>query len=347
MGMLKTGVYNPLPVVPIVLVGANVNGKPNYAAVGFVNGVNYRPAVMYVGLSKNHHTTRGLLENGTFSINVPSEEYVVETDYCGLVSGKSVDKSAVFNTFYGELGSAPMIADFPITCECRYTGQQVEFEMDTVYFGEVVQVYVNEAVAGENGRLDTRKANPLLFAGLENRYRAMGADMGEAWRVGRQYQPTASAVTSCALVERPTQPALAIRSRVEPAGMPAAIGECAAAIYQYALQKGRAPTGALFVAYHGLDGSLLDVEIGLPFETSMEGNNRIIASPLPGGQWVRCLHVGPYDHLPQARVALEQWLKANGRAAAGPRYECYLNDPQSTAPEKLETEILIPLHSAC
>jgi len=70
MGKVKTGAYNPLPVVPIVLVGANVNGKPNYMAVGFVNGVNITPAIVSVSLNKKHHTPKGIIENRTFSINV-------------------------------------------------------------------------------------------------------------------------------------------------------------------------------------------------------------------------------------------------------------------------------------
>ena len=90
MAKIKTGVYNPLPIAPVVLVGANVNGKPNYMAVGYVNGVNVKPAIVYVSLNKKNHTPRGVIENGTFSINVPSANYVVETDYYGIVSGKTL-----------------------------------------------------------------------------------------------------------------------------------------------------------------------------------------------------------------------------------------------------------------
>jgi len=141
MGKVKTGAYNPIPVVPIALVGANVNEKPNYMAVGFVNGVNIKPPIVYVSLNKKHHTPKGIIENNTFSINIPSTNYVVETDYCGLVSGKSVDKSGIFTTFYGELETAPMIEEFPIICECRYTGQKLEFAMDIVYFGEATSTF--------------------------------------------------------------------------------------------------------------------------------------------------------------------------------------------------------------
>ncbi len=189
MGRVKMGAINPIPVVPIVLVGANVNGKPNYMAVGFVNGVNIAPPIVYVSLNRKHHTPKGIIKNGTFSINVPSADYVMETDYCGLVSGRDVDKSAVFTTFYGELGTAPMIEEFPITCECRYTGQKVGFAMDVVYFGEVVQVYANEGILGKDRKMDMLKANPIYYSGIENRYRTLGDDMGPGWSIGRRYTP--------------------------------------------------------------------------------------------------------------------------------------------------------------
>jgi flavin reductase (DIM6/NTAB) family NADH-FMN oxidoreductase RutF len=184
-----TGAYNPLPVVPIVLVSANVNGKPNYMAAAFVNGVNVKPPVLYVSLNKRHHTPKGIIENGTFSINVPSVDDVVETDYCGLTSGNHSDKSGIFKTFYGELKTAPMIEEFPINCECRYTGQKVEFDMDIVYFGEIVQVHVDDGILGENGKIDVLKANPIYFSGLENRYRALGEDLGPGWSIGKKYIP--------------------------------------------------------------------------------------------------------------------------------------------------------------
>jgi flavin reductase (DIM6/NTAB) family NADH-FMN oxidoreductase RutF len=188
MGKIKIGSRRPIPVMPITLVGANVNGKPNYMAAAFVNGVNISPVIVYVSLNKKHHTPKGIIENKTFSINIPSADYVVETDYCGLVSGKSVDKSNIFTTFYGELETAPMIREFPITCECRYTEQTVEFSMDIVYFGEVIQVYVNEEILDENKKLDILKANPIYYSGIENRYRTLGEDKGPSWSIGKKYK---------------------------------------------------------------------------------------------------------------------------------------------------------------
>ncbi len=189
MGKVKVGSFNPLPVIPIVIVGANVNGKPNYMAVGFVGGVNVRPAVVCVSLNKVHYTPKGILENGTFSINIPSADYVTETDYCGLVSGNTTDKSGIFTTFYGELETAPMIEEFPITCECKYIDKKIEFAMDIAYFGEVHQVYMSEDVVAADKKIDIARANPIVYSGIENLYRTIGEDVGQGWSIGRNYKP--------------------------------------------------------------------------------------------------------------------------------------------------------------
>ncbi|MBN1873305.1 MAG: GyrI-like domain-containing protein [Anaerolineae bacterium] len=353
MGKVKTGAYNPLPVVPIVLVGANVKGKPNYMAAGFVNGVNVKPAIVYISLNKKHYTPQGIIENSTFSINVPSANYVIETDYCGLVSGKNIDKSNIFTTFYGELETAPMIEECPITCECRYTGQKVEFDMDTIYFGEVIQVYINEEILGEDRRMDILKANPIYYSSIENRYRTLGKDMGPAWHVGKQYIPkqttTKQAATEskyhCDIIERPAQPALTIRSRVSSIALARMIGESIFAVSQYAKDKGYAPAGLPFVAYYDFDGREQDIEIGIPFKPGIEGGNNIKVSEIPGGKSATYHYIGSYEKLPEVRAALKQWLDTNGYTISGAIYEIYLNDPQTTAPENLETEIVYPLLS--
>ena len=156
--------------------------------VGFVNGVNIKPSIVCISLNKKHHTPKGIIENGTFSINIPSADYITETDYCGLVSGKTTDKSNIFTTFYGELETAPMIEEFPITCECKYIDIKVEFEMDILYFGEVHQVYMNEEIIRGNKGVDIIKANPLI-SGIDNLYRTVGESVGQAYQDGWKYMP--------------------------------------------------------------------------------------------------------------------------------------------------------------
>jgi flavin reductase (DIM6/NTAB) family NADH-FMN oxidoreductase RutF len=189
MSKRMAGSFIPLPAEPIVLVGANVGGKPNFMPAGFAGGVNHDPEILYVSLNKRHHTPIGIMENGAFSVNIPSIDYVAQTDYCGLVSGRDVDKSKIFTVFYGELGTAPMIEEFPIVCECRYTGRSVEFSTDIAYFGEVVQVFVDEdlLIPGKKA-IDAIKARAILYNRLDNTYRAIGDEVGVGWASGKEYR---------------------------------------------------------------------------------------------------------------------------------------------------------------
>jgi flavin reductase (DIM6/NTAB) family NADH-FMN oxidoreductase RutF len=136
-----------------------------------------------VGLNKIHHTPKGIMENKTFSLNIPSSDQVIETDYCGLVSGKTTDKSNIFTTFYGELETAPMIEECPINCECKLVDKN-EFTQCIVYFGKVQRVYANEK------KFDITKVNPMFFSGLETKYRTIGGSesLGQCYKIGWSYK---------------------------------------------------------------------------------------------------------------------------------------------------------------
>lgn len=348
MGKIKSDSFNPLPIVPTVLVGANVQGKPNYMTVGFVSGVNINPAIVGVSLNKNHHTPKGITQNSTFSINIPSASHVEKTDYCGLVSGKTTDKSNIFTSFYGELGTAPMIEEFPIVCECKYIGKKVEFAMDTVYFGEIHQVYIDEEIMTEDKTVDIIKANPLIL-GMDNLYRMVGDPVGQAYHIGlksKSYQGPLiserfSEIDTVRLIEQPVQPTLTIG--FHRAATQREIAKALFAVIQYSAKLGIQPSGAPFVAYHGMNINAINMEVGFPFAQTVKGKGNIQAGEILGGQVASCIYVGPYEQLRDARVALNQWILKNGYEGTGVTYEFYLNDPQKTPPAKLETEVIIPL----
>ena len=88
------GAKNCLYPLPVTLVGANVNGKPNYITIAHVGIAD--PGSVSMGIAKFHYTNAGIKENGTFSINIPSIDMVKVTDHCGLVSGRDSDKSGLF-----------------------------------------------------------------------------------------------------------------------------------------------------------------------------------------------------------------------------------------------------------
>ena len=171
--------------MPLVLVGANVEGKPNFMPAAFVGIANFKPPVIGCGLSPSHLTAQAIERDRAFSINIPSAEQVVVTDYCGLHSGKQVDKSDLFETFTGTLESAPMIRSCRLTAECRLI-QTIVYAVDTLFLGEVVSVYADEEILVDD-KPDWSKVAPLLFTFPDGNYWNLGGQVAKAWNVGRQY----------------------------------------------------------------------------------------------------------------------------------------------------------------
>ncbi len=132
---VELGAKNCLYPLPTILVGALVNGKPNYITIAHV-GIT-EPAAISLGMNKVHYTNQGIKTNKTFSLNIPSTAMVKETDYCGLVSGKDENKSDMFKTFYGQLKTAPMIEECSINMECALI-QTVDFPNHDLFIGKVV-----------------------------------------------------------------------------------------------------------------------------------------------------------------------------------------------------------------
>ena len=147
----------------------------------------------------------------------------------------------------------------------------------------------------------------------------------------------------CELLDRAAQPTLAVRTRAPIQRLPQVVGQAYGAVFQYASQLGFQPSGAPFVAYHNMDMQDLDMEIGFPYAQKLPGKGNVVAGEIPGGKAAACLHVGPYDQLGAAYEALHKWMGANGYVPTGVAYEFYLNDPQTTPPAELQTQVVFPL----
>jgi flavin reductase (DIM6/NTAB) family NADH-FMN oxidoreductase RutF len=174
--------------MPMVLVGTIVEDRPNFMAVGWVTRVNFKPPMIAVALGKIHFTNRGIHASGAFSVNVPGIDLIEEVDYCGLVSGRKKDKSALFRVIAGKTTSAPMIDDCPLCMECKLT-TVVDLPTNEVFIGEIVGAYIN-ADCCTDGKPDILKIRPFTLTMPDNRYWAVGGNAGNAWEIGRELKPT-------------------------------------------------------------------------------------------------------------------------------------------------------------
>lgn len=176
---------NVLYPTPTTIVGAMVAGKPNFITIAHIGIVSHaKPYLISLSMAKPHYTNAGIKENKAFSVNIPSEDLVVATDYVGLVSGKKTDKSNVFDIFYGRLENAPMINECPVNMECKLY-DVYDTPTHDLFIGEIVESYAEESVL-KDGKVDLASVKPLLFDMSSVQYWSIGQTVAKCWSVGKK-----------------------------------------------------------------------------------------------------------------------------------------------------------------
>ncbi|MBU0595222.1 flavin reductase family protein [Candidatus Bipolaricaulota bacterium] len=190
MSKRRIGAIPYLYPVPIVLIGAMVEGRANYATVGDCAIMGIRPPLVVVSLGESHFTTRGLLANRAFSINVPTTKLLSLVDHFGIVSGKDVDKAALVDSAPGMLPGVPLLVACPVNLECQVV-EECTVEHRHMFIAKVVETHVDERFLTEvDGR--TRVApvpelDPILYA-LDNVYYSVGKPIGTGYHEGGELE---------------------------------------------------------------------------------------------------------------------------------------------------------------
>jgi len=183
----RLGAHPYLYPMPVVLVGAKVNDKPNFITVTYCGIVQHNPPYIAVTLSKSHYTNHGIKEAKTFSVNIPNSKMMRVTDFVGIYSGRKVDKEQLFKVFYGELDTAPMIGEAPVNLECKLV-RILDFEGSCECFiGEIVQTYSNDKYM-KKGLLYMPKIDPFVFSIHTNFFFNIGRKIGQGWFSGLPYK---------------------------------------------------------------------------------------------------------------------------------------------------------------
>jgi len=166
---------------PAMIAGAMVNGKPTYTTVG-AGGCACLEPVLCVSLKDTHYITQGIVQSGYFSVNIPSPALVKELDYCGIISGKDVDKSNVFTSFFDESGEAPMIEECSLNFLCKVCDSK-QIRGFTMFYGDIVTAFAGEECMSD-GRPDPIKIDPVIMIGFS--YCSLGKVVGQPFSEGKK-----------------------------------------------------------------------------------------------------------------------------------------------------------------
>ncbi|KAJ4459497.1 flavin reductase [Paratrimastix pyriformis] len=193
-----------------VLIGALVDGKPNYMTIAWCSPATHSPPSFMFACNKTHHTNKGIFANRNFSVNIPCVDQVQLLDYCGVHSGTEVDKAHLGHSFFGITRTAPMLARCPVCFECTLT-HQLDLGVHFVIVGKVEKVWANEDIVerGPQGEaIDVTRLNPILFSFCGPSYRSLGPAHGTAWKTAGDYDPARDPAALATISPAPTPGAI-------------------------------------------------------------------------------------------------------------------------------------------
>lgn len=165
----------PLPAVMISC--SRPDERPNIMTVAWCGTVCSDPVMVSISVRKERYSYPIIKETGEFVINLTTEELAYATDYCGVRSGKDVDKFEKMNLTAAPASkvSCPIIAECPVNIECKVTDVKVLGSHD-MFIAEVVAVDVSEEYMDENGKFDLN--NTGLIAYSHGEYFTLGKKIG-------------------------------------------------------------------------------------------------------------------------------------------------------------------------
>ena len=173
---LKPGTL--LAPVPAVMVSCARKGeKPNIVTLAWVGTVNSEPPMCSVSVRKERFSHGIIRESGEFVINLVGEEQLKATDFCGVKSGRDVDKFAACGLTPAAVEglSAPAIAECPLYLACRVASVQ-DLGSHDLFLGKIERVGVKKEMMDDSGRLDFGRMR--LIAYNHGVYYALGGALG-------------------------------------------------------------------------------------------------------------------------------------------------------------------------
>ena len=175
MPKIKLPPSEALYPVPVVLVSSGDKNSANIITIAWCGVVCSNPPLMSVSIRPSRHSHKIISAKGDFVINIPREELLEKTDFCGIASGSTTDKfkACGFTKTTSSKIASPIIEECPVNIECKVIKS---FNLGThdIFIAEVLAVHVDKDILDKDGKIDYNKAKPVVF------------NRGEYWNLGKK-----------------------------------------------------------------------------------------------------------------------------------------------------------------
>ncbi len=164
--------------LPAVMVTVGNEKQSNIITIAWTGTVCTNPPMLYISVRKERHSHKMLTDSMEFVVNLTTESLAEQTDYCGVKSGRDVDKWAETGLTKGtanHLEHTPIIEECPVNIECKVV-EIKELGSHDMFLAKVVGVQVSEDYMNENGKFELNKTGLLAYSHGE--YLGLGKSHG-------------------------------------------------------------------------------------------------------------------------------------------------------------------------
>lgn len=153
------------PVPPVMVSCGDNEENYNILTIAWTGTINTSPAMTYISVRPERHSYELIKRTGEFVINLTTENLVKETDYCGVKSGRDVNKFKETGLTFekASIVKSPLIAESPVNIECKVT-QIIPLGTHHMFMAEVAAVNVDEKYMDETGKFCLEKAKPICYS---------------------------------------------------------------------------------------------------------------------------------------------------------------------------------------
>ena len=156
-------ILNPVPVVMVTC--SDSDGKPNIITLAWVGTINSEPPMLSISVRKERYSYGLIKEKGQFVVNLTTRRLAFAADYCGVKSGRDVDKFEAMKLTPGKASivDVPLIEESPVNIECAVKNI-IELGSHDMFISEILGVNVDEGLLNENGKLCMEKADLVCYS---------------------------------------------------------------------------------------------------------------------------------------------------------------------------------------
>lgn len=166
------------PVPAVMVTVSDGEGHDNIVTIAWAGTINSDPAMVSISVRKSRYSHELLTKNGEFAINLATKELTFAMDYCGVKSGRDIDKFKECKLTKGKANTinVPLIEESPVSLECKVK-DVIELGSHDMFLAEVTAVVIDDKYMDENGRFDLNAADLVAYS--HGQYFTLGENIGK------------------------------------------------------------------------------------------------------------------------------------------------------------------------